>query len=539
MLVSSLAALSVALGLLAAPSADQAPAQIRHLSLLGYSEAPAPSPDGARLAFVTTLFGSPQIAVMALDGSFPQQLTDEPGGMVGLRYSPVDPHLIVAIARRADRLRLLFVSDQVAGVTEVDPAPGDQLLGGFSRDGKKLFYANLEGGHATLRLLALDTRKPTDIVAPANPTPTPPGATPPTANLPLAEATQGLIALGPISSDGRSALFQVQRQRDESIYSLDLATARAELITPHDRPARFRLPRFSPDGRTVYLLTDAGRATLGVEAVMVANKARKIVLAGTREVDGYALSEDGHRLVAAQDADGETILSLLELPSLRPQPMPLPPGGALQPAPPGESPIVWTRAGDRLLFAWRLAADTTDLWTIRLGYGVPSRLTHSPHPGIALEQLARPEPVQLAAEGGELGAWLWRPAQGEKPRLAILVQKRMRPVLDRSALALVASGFAVLGLSTRGQNPEPALQAALRYLGSAAGQGDLDPRAPLLLVLAESGSNLSIEKPQRFSGVVSLGEEIKVVGVPLLDLHGRPTDLADLTRFAREQLKKP
>jgi len=528
------ATLATASPLLAAPGAEEPGAFIRHLAALGHSQAPAPSPDGSRLAFVTTLFGSPQVAVMPLDGGFPQQLTDEPGGILSLHYSTVDPHLLVAVARRGDDERLLFVDDQVAGTTEVDSARGNQLFGGFSRDGKKLLYATLEGSRVTLHLLALDTRKPTDLLPPKAGAPAPPGATPPAANLPLAEALPGLVAVGPISADGRVALLQVSRQQDESIYLLDLSTVRAQLITPHDKPARFRLPRFSPDGRTVYLLTDQGRAVLGVEAVSLANLSRRVILAGPHAVEAFALSDDGHRLVAAQDADGETLLSQLELPSLRPQPMPLPPGGALQLAPPGELPMVWTRGGDRLIFAWRLAADTTDLWTIRLGYGVPARLTHSPHPGIALEQLARPAQVRLQLEGAAAGAWLWRPEKGEKQRAAIFLQERARPLLNRAVLALLAEGFAVLEVSAK--DAEPVLEAGLRYLQ----QSDLDPRAPLLVFDAPSPAFPSgiLEKPQRFSGVAALGAQaVKVQGVPVLELREREGGLADLAKFAREQLK--
>lgn len=522
-----LASRLLAFVLLALPAAgaEEPAQQIRHLASLGRADGPAPSPDGARLAYLTTMFGGrPQAAVMALDGSFPQQLTDEPGGVLGLRYSPSDGHLIVAQVRRQERQRLILVDDQVAAPTEVDSTPGDQLLGGFTRDGRKLLYANLESGKVTLRLLALDTRKAVDIAPPPNPALPPPGATPPAALIPLAESTQGLVALGPISSDGRSALFQVRRgsaikegapAADEFIYLLDLATARAELITPHDKPARFRSPHFSPDGRTVYLLTDAGRATLGVEAVTLATKIRRVILAGPRPVEAYALSEDGHRLAAASEAEGETILSQLELPSLRPQPMPLPPGGALELMQDCES-IVWTRSGDRLLFAWRLAADTTDLWGIKLGFGTPTRLTRSAHPGIALDQLPRPEQVKVPGQGGELQGWLWRPAQIERPRAAILLQTLARPVLDARIQTLVALGFAVLSVGVKAEASD--LQSARSFVET---RGDLDAHSPLLISETKLG-----EKPK---------------GAALFEWHGRPIDatsLAELQLIAADELKK-
>src|SRR5207253_9113532 len=112
--------------------------------------------------------------------------------------------------------------------------------------------------------------------APA-PAAAPPQAPAPARQAPVAleEALQGLAAVGPVSPDGRSLLAQTRRAGDEFIWTVDLAGARAEPLTPHEGTARFRLPRWSPDGRTVYVLTDAGREALGVDAVTVSSRARR------------------------------------------------------------------------------------------------------------------------------------------------------------------------------------------------------------------------------------------------------------------------
>src|SRR5260370_34763714 len=117
------------LALLAAAS-DDLPAKLRHLESVASAEAPASSPDGARIAFVTTLFGTRQVATMAADGSYPMQLTDEPGGVLGVRDPPNDPNVLIAIALRGDRRRPLFVDEAGTPPAEVGPAPGDQLPGG-------------------------------------------------------------------------------------------------------------------------------------------------------------------------------------------------------------------------------------------------------------------------------------------------------------------------------------------------------------------------------------------------------------------------
>src|SRR5438128_282874 len=334
------------------------PEVLRALENVGGAEGARPSEDNRQLAFVTTLFGSRQAATMPLDGGYPVQLTAEPGGVVAVRWSPSDPHLVVAVALRDGKRRLLMLDDQGTRPVELDPAPGDQLLGGFTRDGKKLFYGVVEGGALSLRQVGMDAaRKVTEVkpgaiapqspfpaaatspsrpatTVPAPPTmrgaaPAPAAAAPPQAPAParqaplaLEEALQGLAAVGPVSPDGRSLLAQTRRAGDESVWTVDLAGARAEPLTPHEGTARFRLPRWSPDGRTVYVLTDAGREALGVDAVTVSSRERRTIYAPGRTVEGFALTDDGHRLAVAEEANGQTVFSVLELPGLRAQPAP-------------------------------------------------------------------------------------------------------------------------------------------------------------------------------------------------------------------------
>src|SRR2546422_8896363 len=89
----------------AGAAGEPLPDMLRALEHLGSAEGARPSEDNRQLAFVTTLFGSRQAATMPLDGGYPVQLTAEPGGVVAVRWSPSDPHLIVAGGGRARAAR--------------------------------------------------------------------------------------------------------------------------------------------------------------------------------------------------------------------------------------------------------------------------------------------------------------------------------------------------------------------------------------------------------------------------------------------------
>jgi len=467
----------LALLLTLAVPAEDLPTRLRHLESAAAAWSPAPCPDGTRVAFLTTMFGGRQAASIALEGGYPTQLTDEPGGIAELRYVPSEPRQLLVVALRDDRRRLLLMDEDGAPPAPLDAAAGDQFPGGFTRDGKKLFYAVRDGAKVSLRSIAMDTRKVSEVAPP----PPAAGAQRAVGSLSLDDALSGLFALGPLSPDGRSIVALVIRSGSETVVLVDLQSARAELLTP-DKAARFRQPRFSPDGRTLYVLTDAGRSAFGVDAITVQDRTRRTVYAPGNPIDAFAVSDDGHRLAVAVDSTGLDVFSLLDLPSLRVQPLAAPPAGALA------GGIVWDRPGERLLFGWRLADDTTDVWQLRLGRGNPTRLTRSPRP--ALSRDAIPRPTLVRAGGAQ--AWLWRPRDPPKPRVAVLISETpTRPVFDKRIAALNFAGLAVLAVNGPG-----AQNAALAFLKAAE---DLDPRDPLLL----NPDGLPVEDPSKWSALVN------------------------------------
>jgi dipeptidyl aminopeptidase/acylaminoacyl peptidase len=515
--------LALILCILAAPTEDLA-LLLRHLDATGSAEAPAPSPDGTRVAFVTTLFGSRQAASIPVEGGYPAQLTDEPGGVVAVRWSPTDARILIATALRGETHRLLLLEEETGATTELDPAPGDQLLGGFTRDGKKILYAVVDAGRVVLKQLPLDTRKPSEV---APPPPAAGAAVAPLASLPIDAALAGLTQLTSPSPDGRSIVGQIRRGDDETLVLVDLATARGEPLTPHEGKAHFRSPRWSGDGKSLYVLTDQGRGTQGVDVITIASRTRKPLWAPQQRVEAYAVSDDNHHLAIAADQSGETIFSLLELPSLRAQPLPQPAAGVLaQALSASEPPLVWSRGGDRLLFGWRQSDDTTDLWMFRTGYGTATRLTRSPRPGLPRSAIPRPRLVRAAGDPGELQGWLWMPPAAERPRVAVLVStEAVRPAFDKRIAALNFAGIAVLSLNAPREEAEA---AALRYLKNSP---QLDPAKPLLIDLEAAAP---VVDPAAWSGAVIGKDSRRHHGLPT-QTHELTDDLHALVDFARER----
>jgi hypothetical protein len=473
----------LALALLLAAPAESLETRLRHLESMAAAWAPAPSPDGSRVAFLTTLFGAPQVASVSADGGYPSQLTDEPGGALEVRYLPSEPRRLLVQVVREGRKRLLLIDEDGATSIPLDPAPGDQFSGGLSRDGKTLFYAVREGNKISLRSIALDTKKISEVAPPPAAAGSHRGVGGPLLPLTLGDALNGLFSLGPVSPDGRSLVALVRRSGTDAVTLVDLESARGDLLTPAETRGTFRNPRFSPDGRTLYVLTDAGRDAFGVDAIIVQNHVRKTLLySASASVDAFAITEDGHRLAVAIESNGLDVFSLLDVASLRSQPLAAPPAGALADG------MVWDRPGERLWFGWRLADDNTDVWQLRLGRGTAVRLTRSPRPGLSRDAIPRPMPVKA----GELQGLLWRPKEEGKPRVAVLIAAApARSVFDKRIAALNFAGLAVLAV-----NGPAGQKAALTFLKQVE---DLDPRDPLLLDF----DGLPVEEPSRWGGIVT------------------------------------
>jgi dipeptidyl aminopeptidase/acylaminoacyl peptidase len=169
------------------------------------------------------------------------------------------------------------------------------------------------------------------------------------------------------------------------------------------------------------------------------------------ELDSYAVSKDGRTAALIWNVAGRSELSLLDLHSLR-----LTPGPEL----PAEVIVSSTFSRDGRLLALTLsgAATPTDIWTYDLLTQRMTQITHSPHAGVELSALARPELVQLAAHDGlALSGWLYRPRGVTGPGPVVLSfhggpESQERPALNGTYQALLAQGIVVFAPNVRGSS---------------------------------------------------------------------------------------
>lgn len=127
---------------------------------------PHVSPDGRRVAFVSTRSGNEEIWVVSLDGSGTKRLTSFRGARLETpRWSPDGRRLAFSarVPARAD----LYVISADGGVPErLTAEAADALAPNWSRDGRSLYFASRRGGSAwQVWRLELDGRRITPVTA--------------------------------------------------------------------------------------------------------------------------------------------------------------------------------------------------------------------------------------------------------------------------------------------------------------------------------------------------------------------------------------
>ncbi len=119
---------------------------------------PAISPDGTRVAFVSTRSGSTELWVAGSNGSGPSRLTSFGGARVETpRWSPDGRRLV--FSARAPARSDLYAIDALGGVPERLTQHGDALAPEWSRDGRSITFASRGWDSWQVWRLDLDSRE--------------------------------------------------------------------------------------------------------------------------------------------------------------------------------------------------------------------------------------------------------------------------------------------------------------------------------------------------------------------------------------------
>ena len=419
-------------------AADEVARTVEAIARIRAAFSPSLSPDGRQMAYISNESGSPQIWVVPLDGTAPsRQLTRLPDPVQPVYWSPAGDWIAYAVAPGGGLNTQIYVMRPDGSGARMLTSGGrsNNWLFGWTDDGSRLMIGSNASNPAGVDALLVD----------------------PATGDSTAIATGGLNMIADVSNDGRYAvIYRLVSRGDDNLYLRDLRSGAETLLTPHEGTGSFGWGEFSPDGRRIYVSSNAGRDLIAFGAIELDAEGRPgpiRILAERANAEGEAglLSRDGRRAALIWNVAGRSEIDFLDTAS-----------GAVTPGPTLPFDVIgggtFSADGRLLAVSGTGANRPTNIYTIDLPTGALTQRTDSSHEGVDLTSFVRPELVTYAGHDGlPLSGWLYRPAGASGPGPVVFnyhggPEGQARPTMSDVTQALVARGISVFAPNVRGSS---------------------------------------------------------------------------------------
>ena len=422
---------------LGAPSfpADDVTRLVELMAKVGFATSPSFSPDGKTLAFVSNVSGLPQVWTVPVAGGYPELVTafDDPVG--GVKWSPGGEWLAFSLAPGGGMNAQVYVVKPNGTGVRMLTAGGksNQFMGDWSRDGRQITLSSNRRTPEAMDAYYVDPEGKHRLVA----------------------ENRGVGSIADTSRDGRLALLsRLVSRGSNDLYVVSTDTGRETLLTPHEGPGEF-FGVLTPDGVTVYLGTNKTTDNVALGRVKVtAGAASDIEVLLSRpdaELDDIAIDDEGRQLALTWNVGGRSELSIYDVATGKERRLGNLPSEIVAAA-------TFSPGGQKLAVVASGAGAPNDIWILDVAGGQFRQLTRSPHAGIDLAALVRPELVRYAAHDGlPLTGWLYR-AKGQAGPGAVVMdfhggpEGQARPSFNSTYQALLLRGISVFAPNVRGSS---------------------------------------------------------------------------------------
>lgn len=394
--------------------------------------APALAPDDSAVAFVSDRDGSPRVWIQPVGEDAEAWVVDTgPQPAVDVSWAPTGARLAVLLAPGGGEHTQVWTVRPHGGDLRLLSAPGggSAALVRWTGRGEEVLVAETSAAGHTHAVLADAATGGRQVIAAGR-----------------------LLWPAAISRDHATMLLRRGPRGRRHMY---VATLVAEALGAHlpsgERPLLPGLPgstdagALSPDGRTAYVVSDAGRDRAALLAVRQGADAVVLAERPDAELDRFALSADGRRALLVWNEHGRSGLDVLELETEQPRPLPPPPADVVTSA-----RISWD--GTLAVLAAESPGDPSHVLLCDLDRGGYRRVAGAGR----LATAAGAELVRFPARDGlVLAAWLYRPPHvlGPAPFLVFLhggPEDQERPTFNPLYQNLLAAGIGVLAPNVRG-----------------------------------------------------------------------------------------
>ena len=430
-------ALAIETHLHAAPSGDLE-RKVTMLAKMGFAGAPSFSPDGKRVVFLSNISGSPQVWTVSATGGWPEQITAFDDPVVNVKWSPSGEWLAVQVAPGGGLNEQIYVMrpDGTGARVITEGGTTNNRIGAWTPDSKSLLIESNRRTPNAMDVWIADVESGAKRLIAEN---------------------KGIGSVEAISSDGKYALvWRLASRGDEDFYRIALDGSGEVHLTPHKPPATFAAADFGATSDIIYLSGNPDRDLEAFGRVVIKDgKAGAFEVLSERndaELAGFIVNDAATTAVLNWNVAGRSELRVLDLATKEQGIIPGPPDTDIA------SLSEFARDGKRLTAVFSGSKAPADVWVIDLEANTRRQLTRSPHPGVSLADLVRPELVKYKAHDGlELSGWLYRPPNAKAPYPTVLSfhggpEGQERPSMNTTYQALLAGGIAVFAPNVRGSS---------------------------------------------------------------------------------------
>jgi dipeptidyl aminopeptidase/acylaminoacyl peptidase len=429
--------LALAATLHAAP-ADDLERKVAMLGKMTFAGSPSFSPDAKRVAFLTSISGAPQVWAISATGGWPDQLTAFDDPVVNVKWSPNGEWLAVQVAPGGGLNEQIYLvrPDGTGARMITEGGTTNNRLGVWTPDSKSLLISSNRRTPNAMDIWIVDVESGAKRLVAEN---------------------KGIGSVDEVSADGKYALVaRLASRGDENFYRVALDGSGEVHVTPHKPPATFATADFGATADIIYLSGNPDRDLEAFGRVVISGgKAGAFEVLSERndaELADFILNDTATSAVLNWNVAGRSELRIVDLATKAQGNIPLPPDTDIA------SLSEFASDGKRFAAAFSGSKAPPDVWVIDLESNTRRQLTRSPHPGVNLDDLVRPDLVRYKAHDGlELSGWLYRPTNAKAPYPTVLSfhggpEGQERPSLNSTYQALLANGIAVFAPNVRGSS---------------------------------------------------------------------------------------
>jgi len=411
-------------------------AKVEAFGRINSATSPSLSPDGRQMAYLSNESGSPQIWARDMGTGTVRQLTKLTDPVGSVFWSPKGDHLAYTVLPGGGLNTQVWImnADGSGGKRLTPGGKENNGLSGWSRDGSTLLVNSNKDNPSARDPALID---------------------PATGKWTVLASNKGLNGIADLRGD-RVVVTRLLGRGDNNAYLIDRRTGSETLLTPHRGKAETGWGELSPNGRTVYLISNVGRdrQAFGKIALDKSGKPGPIRYVAERPdavAESAVLSDDGRMAALVWNVGGRSELAWLDTATGRVRSGPKLPFDIAFPS-------EFSSDGRTLAMVGSGADLTTDIYMVDVSSGATARVSRSKHDGVDLASLVRPELIAYKAHDGlPLSGWLYRPNGATGPMPVVFnyhggPEGQARPTMSPDAQALVASGIAVFAPNVRGSS---------------------------------------------------------------------------------------